>query len=305
MKVGVAGAGAVGCHYGAMLQRAGHDVAFLARGAHLAAMREHSLVHETGGQTFSLPVRASDDAGVLADAECVLLTCKMTVLAAMLDVLKGRLSPDALLVTLQNGVQAPDVVVDAFPQHGVIAGSAFIGVRIEAPGRVVHSAAGHVRLGAWRAPVSLPRFAALLQAMKQAGIEAYHDQDMRRTLWNKMLWNCGFNAITALTRRYASDIAADPACSEIVRAAMRETLTVAVSEGISLDDTDIGKNIRATLATGPVRTSMWQDIERSRPTEIDYLNGYIAREAAEKGMAAPVNTMLAALIRVAEGRAAN
>ncbi|MDQ7011625.1 MAG: 2-dehydropantoate 2-reductase [Mariprofundaceae bacterium] len=302
MKVGVAGAGAVGCHYGAMLQRAGHDVAFLARGAHLAAMREHGLVHETGGQTFSMPVRASDDAGMLADAGCVLLTCKMTALATMLDALKDRLSPDALLVTLQNGVQAPDMVADAFPQHGVIAGSAFIGVRIEAPGQVVHSAAGHVRLGTWRASGYLPCFSALLQAMKQAGIEAYHDRDMHCTLWNKMLWNCGFNAITALTRRYARDIAADPASGEIVRAAMRETLAVAASEGISPDDADIEKNIRATLAAGPVRTSMWQDIERGRPTEIDYLNGYIAREAAEKGMTAPVNTMLAALIRVAEGR---
>jgi len=305
MKVGVAGAGAVGCHYGAMLQRAGHDVVFLARGVHLAAMREHGLVHETGGESFSMPVCASDDADILSDRECVLLTCKMTDLADMLDNLAGSLPADTLLVTLQNGVRAPDMTAAAFPRHVVIAGSAFIGVRIEAPGHVVHSAAGHVRLGAWRASGYIPRLSALLQAMKQAGVEARHDKDMRRTLWNKMLWNCGFNAITALTRRYAREIAADPACCDMVRAAMRETVSLAVADGIPLEDADIEKNIRATLEAGPVRTSMWQDIERGRRTEIDDLNGYVAAVAAKKGMAAPVNTMLAALIRAAESRPAD
>ncbi|MFQ5582602.1 MAG: ketopantoate reductase family protein [Mariprofundaceae bacterium] len=301
MKIGIAGAGAVGCHYGAMLQRAGQNVVFLSRGRHLSAMRNTGLRHETGGEMFSMTVLADNNPGILSDAECVLFTCKMTDLADMLARLEPILSRSVLLVTLQNGVQAPDMVANAFPQQSVIAGSAFIGVRIEEPGRVVHSAAGHVHLGQWHASVYNSQFAALLQVMKKAGIDVHHDKDMERTLWNKMLWNCGFNAITALTRRYARDIAADQACLELVRAAMQETLNLAVSQGIAINETNIEKNIQATLETGLVKTSMWQDIDRGHPTEIGYLNGYVAKQAMEKGIQAPVNTILSRLIHAAEG----
>ena len=299
MNIGVAGAGAVGAHYGAMLHRAGRPVFLLARGAHLAAMREHGLVHETGGKRHVVPVRVGDDAAPLADCDIVMLTCKMTDLGAMLRLIVPHLAPGALLLTLQNGVEAPRIVAEALPEHAVAAGTAFIGARIERPGFVRHTAAGGIRAGLWTdagQPDAVARLERLFAALNEAGVPAREEPDVRRMLWRKLLWNCGFNALTAIVRRYARDVAANPETLAIVRAAMDETIAVAGAEGVSLSQEDADKHVAVTLEMGPVKTSMWQDVERGRPTEVDWLNGFVARRAAEHGLDAPVNRMLTAMV---------
>jgi len=301
--VGVAGAGAVGCHYGAMLLRSGCRVRFLARGAHLQTLQPEGLQHESGGETRHLQVEAGDDPALLADCDVILLTSKTTGLEQLCTQLAPLIRPDAVLVTLQNGVNAPAQVAGLFPHHALLAGSAFIGVRIERPGVVIHSAAGHLRLGLWQGD-GTAMLAALLAAWQAAGVDARAVDDMRQMLWNKMLWNCGFNAITALIRRYARDVAADTAAVRWVRNAMDEVRQVAACEGVALTEKDIESHLQLTLMAGPVKTSMWQDIEHGHATEIDEMNGCIARLAERHGLTAPVNSMLADMIRLAERAAA-
>jgi len=301
MNIGIAGAGAVGCHYGSLLQQGGHSVAYLARGEHLQAMRKHGLLHISQGEERNIPVHASDSPAILADADVVFLTGKMTDFEVLLAALQTSLHPDALLITLQNGVVAPDAAAQAFPKHALIAGTAFIGARIERPGMVVHSAAGGMRLGCWQQGAGSRYFESLLQALNAAGIPAREDPDVPLMLWRKLLWNVGFNALTAITRRFACDMASGEESLPLVRLAMQEAVAVAQTVGVDLCAEDMAKHIDVTLSMEPVKTSMWQDIERGRPTEVDFLNGFIVSRGATLAIETPVNRMLMALIHAIEG----
>jgi 2-dehydropantoate 2-reductase len=300
MKIAIAGAGAVGCHYGSLLQQTGCDVVFLARGPHLQAMQRTGLKHKSLDREKELSVQAGCDPSIVADVNVVLITCKTTGLDDMCRQLVDYVPANALLVTLQNGVQAPNVVAEYFPDQSIVAGSAFIGARIEKPGYVVHSAAGHIRLGIWQHGNDREiesKLESLLSHLQQADVDARRVADAKQLLWNKMLWNCGFNAITALTRRYARDIANEESTAQLALAAMLETVSLAEAMGVNLPEHAAEKQLAISQKLGPVKTSMWQDIEQARPTEIDAMNGYISDTANKLGHRAPANRTLATLLR--------
>jgi len=300
MRIGIAGAGAVGCHYGSLLQQSGCDVRLLTRGEHLAALQQNGLLHVSNGLETRLAVVASDDASVFADADVIILTGKMTNFPELLATLSKHAVEDVLLVTLQNGVAAPDMVQKAFPKHAVAAGTAFIGARIERPGVVVHSAAGGVRLGRWQHGSGEAKLQPLMAVLHQAGVSVREEADARLMLWRKLLWNCGFNALTAITRRFARDIAANDATLRLVKGAMQEAVDVAQKEGVALSSEDIDKHVQVTLEIGPVKTSMWQDIERGHPAEVDFLNGFVMSRGMQLNVATPVNSMLTTLVHAIE-----
>lgn len=268
MKIGFAGAGAVGCHYGSKLAQAGVDVVLLARGAHLQAMQRDGLLHESAGETLRVRLCATADAGALAGCDVVFFSCKMTGLALLGRQLHGMLSPDAMLVSLQNGVQAPDLLAAVFAENPIVAGTAFIGARLEAPGHVIHSAAGGMRLGWWRRGLDTG-LEPLMAVLEQAGVAARVEVDPLAMLWRKLLWNCGFNAITAITRRFAGEVAMDVDMRAVAQQAMQETLDLALAKGVAITSDDVAKHMAITATMGPVKTSMWQDIEAGRPLEID------------------------------------
>ncbi len=305
LKVGVAGAGAVGCHYGSLLQQGGLDVVCLTRGEHLAALKENGLTHISNNGSVELNIQASDDPSILTDCDVILLTCKTTALDELCQQLGPVISNKTVLVTMQNGVTAPDQAIHYFPQSPLIAASAFIGVRIEKPGVIIHSAAGHIRLGHWGASgqgdgAASAALEKLIAAWDRSGVDADRVSDMKRMLWYKMLWNCGFNAITALAHRYARDIAKDEDSVRWVRAAMQEAMNVARAESIQVPSDAIEQHLALTMKAGPVKSSMWQDMEHGRPTEIEAMNGFVAKRAEELGLEAPVNDLLASLIRASE-----
>ncbi len=300
MRIGIAGAGAVGCHYGSLLQQAGHDIRLLARGVHLEAIRDAGLTHVTHGGGSTQRVSADDSPSILEGSEAVILSCKMTDIEIMLESIGPHVDSDALLVTLQNGVEAPEIVAARFPEHAIAAGTAFIGARIEKPGIVVHSAAGGVRLGLWQHGTGEEKLHLLIQALTQAGVPTREEADVHLMLWRKLLWNCGFNAITAITRRFAKDIVANDETLTMVRQAMAETVAIAKARGIEISEEDIRKHIQVTLEMGPVKTSMWQDMDRGKQTEVDYINGFVVRKAEALGVDAPVNRILTTLMHAVE-----
>jgi len=310
MRIGIAGAGAVGCHYGSLLQQAGLHVVYLARGEHLAALKANGLTHITEGKTVQLNVQASDDISILTHCDVVLLTCKTTVLDSLCLQITPVINAETVFITMQNGVTAPDQVAHHFAKSPLLAASAFIGVCVEKPGVIIHSAAGHIRLGYWQngeqengekaAFVLNTLLDKLVAAWRKSGVDAQKVADMKSMLWHKMLWNCGFNAITALTRRYAKDVVMDDDSVRWVRAAMQEAIEVAKITGVLLPDDAIQQHLNLTMKAGPVQTSMWQDISRGRPTEIDVMNGFIALKAKDFGLEAPVNDMLTSLIKMTE-----
>ncbi len=305
MLIGFAGAGAIGCHYGSKLQQAGFDVRLLARGAHLAALQNTGLQHDSEGKKQTIAMHASDKPETFKPCPVIIISCKMTGLESMLTALQPVVQPDTLLVSLQNGVEAPDRIAKAFPCNSIAAGTAFIGARLKKPGHVIHSAAGGIRLGLWQQGAADHRLPLLIEALQTAAVPIRIDADPAAMLWRKLLWNCGFNAITAITRRYARDMAAHAETLLIVEQAMQETLTLAQAQGINIGQDDIIKHIEITLAMGPVKTSMWQDIDAGHATEIDYINGYVADQAEQRHSAAPTNRWLTSLIHAIERRDAS
>jgi len=304
IRVGIAGAGAVGCFYGFALQRAGLDVRFLARGKHLQALQGTGLLYESAGKQDVFTVNASDNVEILAGCDVILLCCKTTQLDAMCQSLLHVVNPKVTWLTLQNGVQAADQVSSYFPNHGVLAASAFIGVRIEKAGHVIHSAAGHIRLGDWfehEGKGDDEVLKSLQDTWQKAGVDAKVEEDMHTIVWQKMLWNCGFNAVTALTKRYARDVALHDDMAAWVRTAMLEVIAVASEKGVYLDENMVDQHMRMTREAGEVKSSMWQDMSHQKPTEIAAMNGYIAEQGKQLGIAVPINTMLANMIDLAEG----
>jgi len=301
MHVTVAGAGAVGSHYASLMQLGGMQVSLLARGAHFRAMKESGLRHVSMEKEQTVAVDAHDNPSCLRQADIVLFSCKMTGLANLLADARPHIRDHALLISLQNGVEAPSLLSDFFPDHAIAAGIAFIGARIEEPGYVIHSAAGRLCFGPWREGPGGQMLPEFVQALTHCGIGVRLVDDIRQQLWRKMLWNCGFNAITALTCRFAADIAEHNDCCRLATAAMNEMLPVAAAHGVILERKDIEQAIKDTLSCGPVKTSMWQDLEQGRPTEIAHLNGFIGSEAARLGQEAPVNSMLTTLMRARQG----
>jgi len=301
LKVGFAGAGAVGCHYGSKLSQTGNDVMLLARGEHLQVLQQQGLRHESEGNQKQVVVAASNDVNALSDCQVIVLSCKMTGLPAILAALTPVVAPGMLLITLQNGVEAADLVAAAFPGSAVMAGTAFIGARLEAPGYVIHSAAGGISLGRWQQGYGEQHIAPLLSALNQAQIAVREESDASAMLWRKLLWNCGFNALTAITRRYAKTMAASDETRIIVRAAMAETVALAQYLGVAINAQDMERHIEVTLAMGPVKTSMWQDLDAGHQTEVNFINGYVAKRSSELGLPTPVNSMLTALIHAIEG----
>lgn len=290
----------MGCHYGSKLQQAGNSVLFLARGAHLNALQQQGLLHESAGNPLRLKVEAGSDIASVVDAEILIFSCKMTSLQAMILSMKGNVGANALLVTLQNGVEAAGWLAAAFPDHAIAAGTAFIGARLEAPGHVIHSAAGGIRLGLWQSGAGERLLPELIAQFKEAGVPVRPEADPALMLWRKLLWNTGFNAITAINRRFAGQICEQPETLSIVRAAMQETVAVAQAEGIRLGEDDIQGHIDVTLSMEPAKTSMWQDIEAGHTTEVEYLNGLVVRLGALHGIATPVNRMLVAQVHASE-----
>lgn len=290
----------MGCHYGSRLQQAGNQITLLARGEHLNVLQSQGLKHESEGLTQQLAVNATDRLSASDEMDVVIFSSKMTTLSVMIAQLKPQIRSETLLVTLQNGVEAPLWLAKHFPENPIAAGTAFIGARLEQPGYVVHSAAGGIRLGLWQEGAGQASLAVLTEQLKAAGVPARVDKNPAEMLWRKLLWNNGFNAITAVTRRYASEMCEPQERLAIVLDAMRETVAVAKAEGIAIGEEDIQAHIEVTRRMGPVKTSMWQDIEAGHKTEVDYLNGAVITRAARHGIATPVNQLLTTLIHAIE-----
>ncbi len=299
--VGVAGAGAVGGHYAARLASAGVSIRLLARGAHLAHLQQRGLVYEPreGGRRL-LRLPASDDPAFLADCAIWLLAAKTKVLPALLDALapyaKGK-----VVITLQNGVSAPELAARAFPESVIVAGSAFVGAWMPAPGCVRHTAAGGLHFARVRGDPA-GKLAWLAGRLAAARVEAGIECDWRAMLWRKMVWNCGFNALTALLDMQAHEVARDAHASQVARRAMEETVQVARALGVRLPQALPEAMLARTRKLEGVRTSMWQDLARGRKTEIEDMNGQVARLAKAQGLDAPVNETLADLVRAREER---
>ena len=302
-SIAVVGAGAVGCFFGARLAQAGHRVTLIGRARHVLAMREHGLRVQWADHVDTVAVDAATSLDAVRGADLLLVAVKSPDSAATARALAPLLRADALVVSLQNGVDNAPALQAELPQT-VVPCAVYVAASMAAPGVVAHHGRGDLVVGAAHgAPDAAlaARLQALVELFGSAAVPVRVSSDVLGEMWLKLVVNCAYNAVSALTQLPYARIAA---CTEAVamqREAVAEVVALARAEGHPIDATQAQLAVDAIARTMPQQlSSTAQDLARGRPTEIDHLNGYVARRGAELGVAAPVNRTLHALVKLAE-----
>ncbi len=332
-RVAVVGAGAVGCFYGGMLARAGVPVTFIGRTVHVEAMRREGLRLSSAQFDEHIPVDARTDIAAVAGAALVLVCVKSTDTESTGAELAPHLAPGARVLSLQNGVDnAPRLA--AVLKRAVAPAVVYVGSEMGGPGHVRHLGRGElvipadigtspstelaerdddVAAGAAAAlnatPTSLAvgvsglTSADIAVLFAHAGVPVEQSGNVLGALWGKLLLNCGYNAISAITDIPYGRMVTLPGIARTVHDAVVEGLAVAHALQVAIPgDVWAAVDRIATSMPGQV-SSTCQDLRRGKPTEIDHLNGFIVREGERLGIATPLNRALHALVKALEAKA--
>ncbi len=298
-RILVLGAGAVGGYFGARLMDAGAAVAFAARGETARALKTQGLVlrSEVHGEAVYRPrVLEAPDGSTF---DLVLVAVKNHHLPEAAEPWKAALAEGGAVLSLLNGVSAPEVLARVFPRAQVVPGLCYVGAERVAPGVVHHRAAGRIELG----PLFPEQAAAAERVhrwLSDLGLPATYREDIRDALWEKLLWNAALNPTTALTGLTIGDLLEREAGRELVRAAMAETLSVARAEGARLEAADLDRALEQARAWKAITTSMWQDKRAGRPLELEALVGEVVRRGQRHGVETPVLETLYRLLKATE-----
>ena len=307
-RIAVVGAGSVGSFFGALLARAGHPVTLVGRAAHAQAVERDGLQLHMGGQVHTIRVHATTELDAVREASLVLVSVKSRDTEALARAMAPLLAPDALVLSLQNGVENAATLGAALRQQ-VVACAVYVATSMAGPGIVAHHGRGDLVIGPPRGSAVDSALQARLQALADlfgtAGVPVQISADVDCALWRKLLVNCAFNAISALTQLPYGRMVELPEIVALQRDIAREVIAVAQADGRQLDFDEALHAIGA-IASGMAQqvSSTAQDLARGRGTEIDHLNGFVARRGAELGVPAPVNRTLHALVKLAESAAA-
>lgn len=300
-KVAVVGAGAVGGYFGGMLARAGVPVMMIGRPAFVDSVTKNGLRLDTLHFKETVRVQASAHLGDVRGAEIVLFCVKTTDNAATARDLAPLLSQDAIVASLQNGVDNAAQIRDAAAIEAISA-VVYVAASVPEPGQIKHVGRGDLVVGPPNP--STARFASLFQ---RAGVACRISDNIEGELWTKLIWNCGLNAISALGRARYGQIASSEDARKVVASVVYEVLDVARAAHVQppgLEDPEaaLAGALRIATQMAGAFSSTAQDLLRGKRTEIDSLNGYVARRGSELGVPTPVNHALSTLVKLAEGR---
>jgi 2-dehydropantoate 2-reductase len=297
MKIKVIGAGAMGSLFGALLAEAGETVTLLdIRRDHVDAVNAQGLSIEKAGARRIVHLQATtgmDGPDPAADLSIVFVKSTHTAEAAETA---ARLSgKTGLVLTLQNGMGNADTLARSLSADRVIAGTTSHGATFLGPGAIRHAGSGDTVIGPWSA-TGATGAEWVAGVFNRAGITTRVVSDVHTLLWAKLFINVGINAVTALTGIQNGQLLDLEQTRQISREAVQEAVAVARARGIAIDGDPVETVFQVARATGPNRSSMGQDVDNGRPTEINAINGFIVRTAKTVGVPVPVNRTLTALM---------
>ena len=298
MKVAVMGAGAVGCYYGAMLARAGHEVVLIGRPAHVEAVRARGLRLEAQSFDEHVPMAASTEPDAVQGADLVLFCVKSTDTEAAAAQIASHLAPGALVLTLQNGVDNDERARSVLRDHEVAAAVVYVATGMAGPGHVKHNGRGELVI----APSA--RGEEVAQALRAAGVPTEISDNVRGALWAKLVLNCAYNALSAITQLPYGVLVRNEGVPGVLRDVVAECLAVARAEGVTIPG-DIDAAVAGIARTMPAQfSSTAQDLARGKRSEIDHLNGFVLRRGEALGVPVPANRLLWTLVRLLEDKPA-
>jgi 2-dehydropantoate 2-reductase len=298
MKIATMATGGIGGFLAARLAKAGHEVATIARGAHLAAIRENGLTLEAFDGTLTVrPWKVNDDPAEVGPVDAVIFGVKANDLDSAAEACRPMLGPETVVVPFLNGVEAAERLAAILPPQNVGNGVAYISTTISAPGVITQTGEFNRFVFAERDSTASPRIEALRDAINEAGSNAPPSEDIDRELWQKFVLFAAVSGVTSAARCTLGDVVANAALGEVFRAAVGEAAAVGFARGVDLPKT-IAEDTWALVQSLPpaMRASTAIDVEKGRPLEIDWLSGAVVRLSVAAGLDAPVNRMLYALL---------
>jgi 2-dehydropantoate 2-reductase len=308
MKIAMMGSGGVGGFFGGRLAHAGYDVGFIARGAHLAAMRERGLVIESAAHgDIRIPkVRATDDPASLGPVDFVILSVKLWDTEAAIRQMRPMLKAGTAVLSLQNGVIKDDILRRELGQAPVIGGVCYVATTIARPGVILQTGPmQRVVIGEYDGKPS-ERARLLHEALLKSGANAELSTDVRRAIWEKFAFLVGISATTAAMRSTIGPIRKNPRTRAFLHDVFRETVAVARAQGIALPaDYADACLARADGLPEEMAASMAHDLQRGNRLEVEWLSGGVVQLAAAAGVATPANRAVWDILALhAEGRTA-
>lgn len=296
MKIAVIGAGAMGSLFGGLLAEYGADVWLLDIWAeHVKTVNENGLHIEREGHYRRVSVNATIDLDRIGISDLVIIFVKSTHTDQAAQTAKILMNDNSLVLTLQNGMGNADAIAGVIEPARIIAGTTSHGATMLGPGNIRHAGIGPTIIGMWANGLK-DKALVIAKFFSEAGINTEVVEDIKCVIWNKLLINVGINAITALTGIKNGQLIDLPATRDISRTAVEEAMTLARAQGIDINKDAVEHVFQIAKATGPNRSSMGQDIDNKRLTEIEAINGFVVREASAMGIKVPVNKTLTALV---------
>jgi 2-dehydropantoate 2-reductase len=313
VTVAIVGAGAIGGFLGAYLARSGEEVILIARGPHLVAMQSRGVTVRDRSDEFTARPECTDDMRAITRAEVVFLTLKAHSIPAVAVTIGANLSDSACLVGAQNGipwwyfedrhlesVDPGGVIAQNIPYNKVIGCIAYPAAQVVQPGVIEHIEGNRFSLGEPDGSRS-ERIQAISSMLVKAGLKAPIQSRIRNEIWLKLLGNATLNPLSALTRATLAEIVTSPITNDLVRTLMEEVDAVATAMGVEVPLT-IEKRMAGAAATGEHKTSMLQDLEASRPLEIDALVGAVVELAGSAGVPVPALSVVYRLVKLLDER---
>lgn len=307
MKISVMGSGAVGGYYGGSLARAGHDVTFIARGAHLAALRTNGLkVNSVHGDFTISPVQATDIPAEVGPVDLVLVCVKTPDTDQAAQAIKPMVGPDTTVMSLQNGIDAAERIGAVVGMKHIVGGATWLSSAIETPGVIRQiSQFRRIVLGELDGRIT-PRVQALFEVLKSTGATVELSDNIVKVLWTKFVFIASISGIGSLTRLGIGDYRAVPETRALLVSLMREVEAVARANGITLD-TDAIEQILVLIdnAAPTIKPSMQLDVEAGRRSELESMIGIICRKGRELGVPTPITDIVYAALLPGELKARN
>lgn len=303
MKVAILGSGAVGGYYGARLVRAGHDVTFIARGAHLAAMRERGLsIKSPALYDVTIPVHAEEQTTRVGLVDLVLVATKTYDNQTALPLLRPLLGSDTIVLTVQNGVDSTTDVAAVAGEDRTLGGATYIATALETPGVIVQTGT-HRRIQFGEVFGELPRLSGrvtmLRDALAEADIEVDAFSDGRVPIWEKFVFLAAMAGFTGAARLPIGPIWSDPVVRAQFLAGCREIEAVARAEGVAVAP-DVVDRITPYVEKipGTMRSSLLIDLQNQKRTEVEALQGSVVRRGARLGIPTPIMATLYAVLKL-------
>jgi 2-dehydropantoate 2-reductase len=293
MRIAVMGAGAIGCYYGGLLARSGLPVTLIGRKPHVDAVTQRGLLLEIGAEQFTVPMEATTEMSGVAGADVVLFCVKSGDTEAVGRAMQPHLRPDATILCLQNGVDNPDRLRAAIGGT-VVPVAVYVATAMAGPGHVKHHGRGDIVMG------PSPHDAEIVARFVAAGIPTTVSATAIDALWGKLIVNCAYNALSALTQLPYGRLVAMEGIADVMTDIVAECSAVAQASGVTVAPGTL-QAVLGLAATMPgQKSSTAQDLAAGKPTEIDHLNGFVIRRGIELGIPTPANRVLHTLVKATE-----